>query len=118
MTLSTLLADAAARVPDRPALAAGGDRISYAELDAMAARAAGALQERGVGRGDAVALVVPGEESCDADAVKAFVRERVAAYKYPRLVLVVDELPHGATGKIQRREIDRAALAERVARGC
>jgi acyl-coenzyme A synthetase/AMP-(fatty) acid ligase len=26
-------------------------------------------------------------------------------------VLVVDELPHGPSGKIQRREIDRSALA-------
>ena len=60
---------------------------------------------------EVVALVVAGPEGCDADEVKAFVRERVAAYKYPRLVLVVDELPHGPSGKIQRREIDRSALA-------
>ena len=60
---------------------------------------------------EVVALVVAGPDGCDADELKAFVRERVAAYKYPRLVLVVDELPHGPSGKIQRREIDRSALA-------
>jgi long-chain acyl-CoA synthetase len=35
----------------------------------------------------------------------AFVKERVAAYKYPRVVWLVDELPKGATGKILKREI-------------
>jgi long-chain acyl-CoA synthetase len=57
--LATLLADAAARAPDRPALVCEGERLTYAELDVLAARAAGALRERGVGRGDTVALVLP-----------------------------------------------------------
>jgi long-chain acyl-CoA synthetase len=42
----------------------------------------------------------------------AFTRERVALYKAPRLVVVAPELPHGPTGKILRREIDRAILRE------
>jgi long-chain acyl-CoA synthetase len=37
-------------------------------------------------------------------------RDRVAAYKYPRHVWLVDELPKGPTGKILKREI--AAPAE------
>ena len=37
--------------------------------------------------------------------------QRLAAYKYPRLVVSVDALPHGATGKILRRAIDRDLLA-------
>ena len=36
--------------------------------------------------------------------------ERVAAYKYPRHVVLVDELPKGPTGKILKREIDRETL--------
>ena len=32
------------------------------------------------------------------------------AYKYPRLVVVAAELPHGPSGKILKREIDRAPL--------
>ncbi len=60
---------------------------------------------------EVVAVVVAGPGGCDPEELKTFARERVAAYKYPRLVQVVDELPHGASGKIQRREIDRAALA-------
>jgi long-chain acyl-CoA synthetase len=37
--------------------------------------------------------------------LKAFVRERVAAYKYPRHVWIVDALPKTSTGKILKREI-------------
>jgi long-chain acyl-CoA synthetase len=65
---------------------------------------------------EVVALVVLGD-SADVDAVKTHTRERVAAYKYPRVVVAVDELPHGATGKIQRSAIDREWLARLVAEG-
>ena len=36
------------------------------------------------------------------DELKAFVKERLAPYKYPRLIEFIDELPKTATGKIQR----------------
>ncbi|MGW2826580.1 long-chain-fatty-acid--CoA ligase [Streptomyces sp. NPDC001443] len=46
-----------------------------------------------------------------AGALRDFVKERVAAYKYPRIVTFTDALPKGATGKILKREIvvDRSA---------
>jgi long-chain acyl-CoA synthetase len=59
VTLARLLADAAARVPDRPALVSAGVTATFAELDKRAARAAGALDERGVASGDRVAFVLP-----------------------------------------------------------
>ncbi|WP_268753371.1 hypothetical protein [Arthrobacter sp. RIT-PI-e] len=34
-----------------------------------------------------------------------FAKERVAAYKYPRRVVLVEALPKGPTGKILKREI-------------
>jgi long-chain acyl-CoA synthetase len=37
--------------------------------------------------------------------LRDFVKEQVAAYKYPRHVWLVDELPKGPTGKILKREI-------------
>jgi long-chain acyl-CoA synthetase len=40
-----------------------------------------------------------------ADELRAFVKGRVAAYKYPRVVDVVDEIPKTATGKILKRAI-------------
>jgi len=63
---------------------------------------------------EVVALVVL-DGTADVEDVKAFARERVAAYKYPRVVVAVDELPHGPTGKIQRNAIDRTPLMRLVA---
>jgi long-chain acyl-CoA synthetase len=53
--------------------------------------------------GAAVALK-PGA-TADPEELKSFVRERLAAYKYPRSVWLVDALPKGPTGKILRREV-------------
>jgi long-chain acyl-CoA synthetase len=39
------------------------------------------------------------------EELREFVKERVAAYKYPRHVWLVTELPKGSTGKILRREV-------------
>jgi long-chain acyl-CoA synthetase len=54
--------------------------------------------------GAAIALKEGAETS--ADELQAFVKEQVAAYKYPRHVWFVDELPKGPTGKILKREIE------------
>jgi long-chain acyl-CoA synthetase len=63
-----------------------------------------------------VALVVLKGEA-DLDEIREFVRERVAGYKYPRLVVAVDALPKGPSGKILKRAIDRDPLrAELVTR--
>jgi long-chain acyl-CoA synthetase len=51
-------------------------------------------------------VVLKEGESLDAQGVKAYVKEQVAAYKYPRKVWFVDELPKGPTGKILKREIE------------
>ena len=53
--------------------------------------------------GAAVALK-PGA-SATPEELRAFARDRVAAYKYPRRVWLVDSLPKGPTGKILRREV-------------
>ena len=34
-----------------------------------------------------------------------YCRDRMAAYKYPRVIEFRDELPKSATGKIMRREL-------------
>ncbi|WP_026929781.1 AMP-binding protein [Glycomyces tenuis] len=52
------------------------------------------------------AAVVPAEgASVDPAAVVAHMKEKVAAYKYPRVVHVVDELPLGPSGKVLKREL-------------
>ncbi len=53
--------------------------------------------------GAAVALK-PGQHA-DEDELRAFAKERLAAYKYPRHLWIVEELPKGPTGKILRREV-------------
>jgi long-chain acyl-CoA synthetase len=37
--------------------------------------------------------------------LRDYVKGQVAAYKYPRHVWIVDVLPKGPTGKIQKRDI-------------
>ena len=55
---------------------------------------------------EVLAFVVakPGAQA-DPEDIIAFSRERLAAYKYPREVRVVPELPKGPTGKILKREL-------------
>ena len=53
--------------------------------------------------GAAIALK-PGA-TAEPDELRQFARARVAAYKYPRYVWLVSELPKGPTGKILRREV-------------
>ena len=60
------------------------------------------------------AVVLKQGESLDAADLKAYVKEQVAAYKYPRKVWFVDELPMGPTGKILKREIE---IPEQVTAG-
>ena len=53
----------------------------------------------------AAVVLEPGEE-VSPEEISAWVRERIAAYKYPRVVWFLDELPKGPTGKIVKREIE------------
>ena len=50
-----------------------------------------------------VAFAVPRQgRTIDAGAIEAHCRERMAAFKRPRRLVVVDGLPKTATGKVQR----------------
>jgi long-chain acyl-CoA synthetase len=44
--------------------------------------------------------------SADPDELREWVKARVAAYKYPRHVWLVESLPKGPTGKILRRSVE------------
>jgi long-chain acyl-CoA synthetase len=59
----------------------------------------------------AVVVVRPGSPQ-DGPAITAWSRERLSAYKIPRIVHFVDELPKGSTGKIIKRAIEREPLAK------
>lgn len=54
----------------------------------------------------AAVVTMEGEELV-AEEVSEYVKDNLAAYKYPRVVWFLDELPKGPTGKILKREIER-----------
>ena len=57
--------------------------------------------------GEEVAAFVALKEGADAspEELQAHVKDQVAAYKYPRYVWLIDDLPKGPTGKILKREL-------------
>jgi long-chain acyl-CoA synthetase len=68
-------------------------------------------------RGETVQAFVslkPGA-AATAEELTAFCRERMAAYKYPRVFTFVEELPKTATGKILRRELRATATRDAAA---
>jgi long-chain acyl-CoA synthetase len=60
------------------------------------------------------AVVLKEGEDVDAETLRDFVKEQVAAYKYPRKIWFPDELPKGPTGKILKREIEVPEQVESV----
>jgi fatty-acyl-CoA synthase len=53
----------------------------------------------------AYVALAPGATLTDED-LKDYVKSELAAYKVPREVVVVDELPRNATGKVVKRELE------------
>jgi len=52
----------------------------------------------------AVVAFKPGMSATNEELI-AYCKEKLAAYKYPRIVEVRDALPKGPTGKILKREL-------------
>ena len=85
------------------------EEVLYAHPDVHEAAVLG-LPDDALGE-EVVALITPRPgASPTAVEIQAWTRERVAAYKYPRRIVFVDELPKGPTGKILKRAIDRSLL--------
>ena len=61
----------------------------------------GKIDADGLTKTKACVVRKPGQ-SVDEATLQAFVKERLAPYKYPRYIEFIDELPKTATGKIQR----------------
>ena len=60
-----------------------------------------------------VAVVPVAGVTVDPDRVRAYARERLAGYKVPRRVVIMDDLPHSQIGKIIRRGVrDRVEAME------
>ena len=74
-----------------------------------------------VGVTDAAGLLKPcafvvAKEADDglSEALKAFVRERLEPYKYPRAVVFLDELPRTHLGKVDRGKLQRSELLAKL----
>ncbi|MFE7267228.1 long-chain fatty acid--CoA ligase [Streptomyces sp. NPDC057592] len=90
----------------------GGYNVYPREIEEVLYRHPDVLEAAVVGvpdpaHGEEIAAVVvlrPGARTT-SDELRDYVRQRVAAYKYPRIVRFADALPKGATGKILKRDI-------------
>ena len=105
-------------------LKVSGQYVSPFEVESVLMQHAAVLEAAVIGVDDdngltrAKAFVVLKDAGQSSEALSAelqtFVKSRLAPYKYPRLIVFVDELPKTATGKIQRfrlREAERQARA-------
>jgi benzoate-CoA ligase len=100
-------------------LKVSGIWVSPFEVEATLVQHPSVLEAAVIGVPDAEGLVKTkafvvlkaGEHATDAD-LKAFVKDRLAPYKYPRAIVFVDELPKTATGKIQRFKLRAQAASD------
>ncbi|MGW0163552.1 long-chain-fatty-acid--CoA ligase [Mycobacterium sp. NPDC003323] len=75
------------------------------EHPAVAEAAVIGIKHATLGEEIGAAVALKQGAQAEVEELKTFVRDRLAAYKYPRELWFVDALPKGATGKILRREV-------------
>jgi len=93
----------------------GGENIGPAEVedallqhDAISVAAVVGLADTEYGEKIAAMISLrAGVEEVDLDAVRDWVRERIGGLKAPEIIVVVEEVPQTATGKLLRREVKR-----------
>jgi benzoate-CoA ligase len=90
-------------------LKVSGIYVSPFEVEATLVQHSAVLEAAVIGKNDdegltktkAFVVLKPGQQATEAE-LQAFVKDRLAPYKYPRFIEFVSELPKTATGKIQR----------------
>lgn len=102
----------------------GGFNAYPAEIESVLMEAPGVAQVAVVGVPDdrlgevGMAYVVPrAGQSVDPDGLLGFAKERLANYKVPRAVAVVDSLPVNAGGKVMKHLLRQRALEPNAERG-
>ncbi|NML47052.1 benzoate-CoA ligase family protein [Ramlibacter sp. G-1-2-2] len=103
-------------------LKVSGIYVSPFEVEATLVQHAAVLEAAVIGVSDAEGLtktkafvVLKQGREASAEELKAFVKERLAAYKYPRAIEFLPELPKTATGKIQRFRLREREAARQAA---
>jgi acyl-CoA synthetase (AMP-forming)/AMP-acid ligase II len=97
----------------------GGEKVSPREIDEILLDHVSVAQvvvfgapHKRLGEEVAAMVVLHEGHECEERELQQFVAQRVAGYKVPKKILFVDELPKGATGKLQR-----IGLAQRIGLG-
>jgi acyl-CoA synthetase (AMP-forming)/AMP-acid ligase II len=87
----------------------GGEKISPLEVDgilmdhpAVQQVVTFAMPHDKLGEEVAAAVVLRDGQDADEAAIRAFAATRLAAFKVPRRIVILPEIPKGATGKLQR----------------
>ncbi|MCU1536867.1 MAG: hypothetical protein JWP82_1218 [Humibacillus sp.] len=80
------------------------EEVLYTHPDVLEAAVVGVPDDL-MGEEIGAAVVLRPGATATLDDVRDYVKERLAAYKYPRRLWELDELPKGPTGKILRREV-------------
>jgi acyl-CoA synthetase (AMP-forming)/AMP-acid ligase II len=87
----------------------GGEKISPREIDdvlmdheAVQQVVTFAMPHKSLGEEVAAAVVLYEGFDADDNSIRSFAAERLAPFKVPRKILFLDEIPKGATGKLQR----------------
>ncbi|MEZ5658226.1 MAG: acyl--CoA ligase [Burkholderiaceae bacterium] len=87
----------------------GGEKVSPLEVDetimdhpAVQQVVTFAMPHPKLGEEVACAVVLREGQSADEKAIREFAAERLADFKVPRRVIILAEIPKGATGKLQR----------------
>jgi acyl-CoA synthetase (AMP-forming)/AMP-acid ligase II len=90
----------------------GGEKVSPLEIDQallrhpeVAEAAAFAIPHRRLGEDIAAAVVLREEAKTSPMDLREFLASQLALFKVPRRIILVDHLPKGATGKIQRHRL-------------
>jgi fatty-acyl-CoA synthase len=100
---------------DDEMIVSGGENVFPAEVESLLIQRPDVLDVAVIGVDDEEfgkrlrAYVVPAPGAApDAAAIKAYVKANLARYKVPRDVVFLGELPRNATGKVLRRELEKA----------
>ena len=90
----------------------GGENVFPQEVEELLARHPGVADVAVIGVDDAefgqrlkAFVVRQGSAVTSEEALKAFLKDRVARYKVPRDIVFVPELPRNPTGKVLRRQL-------------
>jgi 4-hydroxybenzoyl-CoA reductase gamma subunit len=93
----------------------GGEKVSPPELDetlmrhpAVAEAAAFAVPHERLGEDVAAAVVLKRGVTASPAELRRYLGEHLAAFKVPRRIVIVDQLPKGLTGKVLRRRLSES----------